>query len=213
MNVIECQKSHPADAPGGQEPPSGVRRDCRGAVYVEFLIAFLPVYTFFLCVIQIGLLFTVRLITEHAATNAARAAAVVIGDEPKRYDGEAVHKLTPNGKRDKAVRAAALLTLTPLILNGVVQNVKVYYPPPDQPVGKPQTGAFTYTAMHDSSIQKVRVRVEVEAACRIALAAQIACSGSLFSNVSQQLLFFLPTRRVRAEAIFPYQGASYEYPP
>jgi len=212
MTVIESQKSRPADAPDGPDP-AGLGRDCRGAVYVEFLIAFLPVYTFFLCVIQIGLLFTVKLITEHAATNAARAAAVVIGDEPSRYDNEGVHKLTPDGKRDKAIRSAALLTLTPLILNGVVQSVKVYYPPSDQLDGKPQTGTLTYSAMTESSVQKVRVRVEVEAACRIALASQIACSGSLFSNVSQQLLFFLPTRTVRAEAIFPYRGASYEYPP
>ena len=51
------------------------RRDVRGAVYVEFLIAFLPVYTMFLCLIQLGLLFTVRLVVDHAAENAARAAA------------------------------------------------------------------------------------------------------------------------------------------
>jgi hypothetical protein len=212
MTVIESQKSQPDDAPDAAQR-SDLRRDCRGAVYVEFLIAFLPVYTFFLCVIQLGLLFTVRLVTEHAAINAARAAAVVIGDEPKRYDNEAPNVLAPDGKRDKAVRSAALLTLTPLIFNGVVQSVKVYYPPSDQPDGKPQTGTLRYSAMTESSVEKVRVRVEVEAACRIALAAQIACSGSLFSNVSQQLLFFLPTRMVRAEAIFPYQGASYEYPP
>lgn len=199
-------------APPGGEEPSSLGADSRGAVYVEFLIAFMPVYVFFLCVVQLGLLFTVRLITEHAAVNAARAAAVVIGDDPKRYDNEAVNTLKPNGKRDTAVRNAAILTLTPLILNGVVQSVKVYYPPPDQPDGKGQTGTFKYDAMKDSTIQKMRVRVEVEAACRIALASQIACSGSLFSDVKQQLLFMLPTRMVRAEAIFPYQGASYEYP-
>jgi hypothetical protein len=210
MTVFESQKSQSADAPDGPEP-SGLRRDRRGAVYVEFLIAFLPVYTFFLCVIQLGLLFTVRLVTEHAATNAARAAAVVIGDEPKNYDSD-VNVLTPDGKRDKAVRAAALLTLTPLIFNGVVQSVKVYYPPSDQPDGKPQTGTIKYDPMTPTSVQKLRVRVEVEAACRIALAAQIACSSSIFSSVSQQLLLFLPTRTVRAEAIFPYQGAGYEYP-
>jgi len=32
------------------------------------LIAFLPVWVFFLCLVQLGLIFTVRLVTEHAAT-------------------------------------------------------------------------------------------------------------------------------------------------
>src|SRR5688500_719862 len=55
-------------------------RDRRGAVFVEFLIAFLPVQVFFLCLIQLAILYSVRLVTEHAAINGARAAAVVIGD-------------------------------------------------------------------------------------------------------------------------------------
>ena len=115
------------------------RRDVRGAVYVEFLIAFLPVYTMFLCLIQLGLLFTVRLIVDHAARNVARAAAVVIGDDEEVYDygGEDKHTITEGGKRYQVVENAALLTLAPLIVNGVVQEVHIDFPPPDEPGGGP----------------------------------------------------------------------------
>jgi hypothetical protein len=87
-------------------------------VFVEFLIAFLPVFTFCLCLVQLGLLFTVRLVTEHAAVNAARAAAVAIGDEPQRYGNEPINQVRAGGKRYAAIRDSALISLSPLILDG-----------------------------------------------------------------------------------------------
>src|SRR5262245_43112129 len=93
----------PATSPGGRRVSFG---DARGAVMVEFLIAFLPVFSLFLCLLQLGLLFAVRLVVEHAATNAARAAAVIIGDDPKNYSPrEDQNKLTPgSGEHYKQVR-------------------------------------------------------------------------------------------------------------
>src|SRR6187399_1275524 len=101
-----------------------LRANVRGAVFVEFLIAFLPVWVFFLCLVQLGLIFTVRLVTEHAALNGARALAVVGGDEDKRYPAnEKKNKLIQGGQRMKAVRSAVILTFAPLILNGTIQDV------------------------------------------------------------------------------------------
>jgi len=188
-----------------------VAADERGAVFVEFLIAFLPVFTFFLCLVQLSLLFTVKVVTEHAAVNAARAAAVVIGDDPKTYDGEDINVLTPNGKRFDAVRDAALITLSPLILNGTVDSLTVSFPPPGTPGGEPQSGTINFAPMDHSNIGKVRVRVDVDAQCKIAIANRIACSS--FSNLIREALRLHPVKRVRAEAVFPYQGARYEYPP
>lgn len=188
-------------------------RDARGAIFVEFLIAFLPVYVFFLCVVQLGLIFSVRLVTEHAALNGARALAVVGGDDPKRYS-EKINVMSADGKRRRAVRSAVLLSLTPLILNGVIQKVDVYYPRPDQPDGADQTGTIKFTPIGPNSVSKVRVRVEVDAACRLAMGGPIACRTlTSFMDPTQKFKLFLPTLRVRAEAIFPYQGALYEYPP
>jgi hypothetical protein len=192
-----------------------LRANVRGAVFVEFLIAFLPVYVCFLCVCQLGLLFTVKLVTEHAALNGARALAVVGGDEDKRYPAnEKKNKLVQGGERMKAVRSAVILTFAPLILNGTIQDINVVYPRPDDREGTGQTGTIALSPMTPTSISKVRVRVEASAGCRLALAGAIACRTlSNFLDPTQKFNVFIPTVRVRAEAIFPYQGASYDYPP
>lgn len=59
----------------------------RGVVYVEVLICFLPVFMTFLALCQLSLMFAAQTIVQHAATRAARAAMVVLEDDPERYDG------------------------------------------------------------------------------------------------------------------------------
>ena len=194
-----------------------MRRLCgerAGVVFVEFLIAFLPVYTFFLCLIQLGLLFAVRLVTEHAAVDAARAAAVVIGDDPKRYNGEKPNRMTVKGSaRYDTVRDAALLSMAPLILNGFVHDVTVVFPAEETPGGPGRTGGLTFPPMNDSQVSKVRVRVEVEAECRIGIANRIACPLSFnFTHATDAIRLAIPMRTVKAEAVYPYQGARYDYP-
>lgn len=196
-------------------PPTGnALRDRRGVVFVEFLIAFLPVYTFFLCLIQLALLFAVRLVTEHAAVDAARAAAVVIGDDPKLYNREPINRLTVKGSaRYEVVRNAALLSMAPLILNGFVHDVNVVFPPEDRPGGPGRTGTLGFRPMNDSQVSKVRVRVEVEAECRIGIANRIACPTSFnFTHATDAVKLAIPMRSVKAEAVYPYQGARYDYP-
>lgn len=204
----------PGEIPRGIRENSGAVRalveNRRGAVFIEFLIAFLPVYTFFLCVLQLALLYTVKVVTEHAAVNAARAAAVIIADDPKTYNNEKINEVTPNGKRFEAVYDAALLTLSPLVLNGIVDDLELEFPPPNTPGGTAQSGTIKFTPMDHSTIGKVRVRLVVSANCRIALANRIAC-GSLFDVRSA--LGLHPVKTVKAEAVYPYQGARYDYPP
>ena len=181
-----------------------LRRSARGAVFVEFLIAFLPVYTFFLCLIQLSLLFSVRLLTEHAAVNAARAAAVVIAEPKGRYPDPA-HRLTrKTSQRYKAIRNAAVLSLSPLILNGSIADVDVVFPGDATPGGPERGFPVSFRAMSDTAVSKLRVRVEVDAICRISFANRIACPPRSI----QGLLF--PSTKVSAEAVYPYQGARYE---
>jgi hypothetical protein len=176
----------------------------RGAVFVEFLIAFLPLYTFFLCLIQLALLFVVRVVTEHAAMNAARAAAVVIATPRSREYRDAPNQIASRtSPRYKAVRNAALLSLSPLILNGNAANVEVVFPAPDRPNGPGRGFPLRYPPMTDTAVGKVRVRVEVDAVCRIGIANHIACANGPLGLV-------IPSRKVKAEAIYPYQGARYE---
>ncbi len=61
--------------------------DTRGAAYVEFLLAFIPLFIMFLGMVKMALMYAGDLVVQHAATRAARAAAVVIDDDPARYEG------------------------------------------------------------------------------------------------------------------------------
>ncbi|HEY8428460.1 MAG TPA: TadE/TadG family type IV pilus assembly protein [Sandaracinaceae bacterium] len=60
--------------------------DNRGAAYVEFLLAFIPLFVMFLGMVQMALMYAGDLVVQHAATRAARAAAVVLDDDPARYE-------------------------------------------------------------------------------------------------------------------------------
>ena len=75
----------------------------KGAVYVEFLMVFLPMMICWLGLAQIGLMYGAHLMVGHAAARAARAAIVIIPDEK-----------TPEDERIEAIRRAARLTLAPV---------------------------------------------------------------------------------------------------
>jgi hypothetical protein len=186
------------------------------------LIVFLPVFTFFLCLLQLALLFTVRLVSEHAALTAARAAAVIIADDKQRYGNEPPNQLRVGGRREKAIKNAVYLSLAGFILDGTIESVKVVFPAADQPGGPAQRGTITYRPMGFNrpddpekdgpfgDVGKVRVRVEVEATCKVGLANRIMCSKGL-ASIARGFVGLQPTRVVKAEAVFPYQGAYYVY--
>ena len=81
------------NGPGGtakeaKEAQESLRQDTRGAVYVEFLIAFLPFMIFFLCLWQVSILYYANLIMDHAArSRLPRAAAVVVAECPQGTSG------------------------------------------------------------------------------------------------------------------------------
>jgi hypothetical protein len=66
-----------------------LRRDERGVVYVEFLLAFFPVFILFLGICQLALIATAGAVVRHAAYAAARSAIVVLEDAPCEYDSAA----------------------------------------------------------------------------------------------------------------------------
>lgn len=181
---------------------ASLRRDTRGAVYVEFLIAFMPVFVFFLCLLQLALLFSAKLLVEHSSVAGVRAAAVVFADERGPY-GEATPQTNViSTERRDVVRGAVLIALAPMILDDTVVSVGVTYPGP----GK----AGEKDAPLDSPIPfrngngMVRVRVDTFVVCKIAIANLIACDALGSSS--------LRVKKIPAESAFPYQGASYEYP-
>jgi hypothetical protein len=62
--------------------------DRRGTVFLEFLVVFVPFWTFFLSLVQLALISHANLIVKHAADAAARSAVVVLPDDPNEYGGE-----------------------------------------------------------------------------------------------------------------------------
>ena len=73
--------------------------------------------------------------------------------------------------------------------------------------GQAQSGTVTFKPLGVYDVDKVRVRVEVDAMCQIALVNRIVCDTPHIGGLSSLLIL---TRKVRAEAVYPYQGALYE---
>ncbi len=75
------------------------RNDCRGSIYVEFLVAFLPFILLVLCVIQTALMFSARATVQRSANAATRAAVVVLDDDPQYYAGSPRNSIVGGGTR------------------------------------------------------------------------------------------------------------------
>jgi hypothetical protein len=189
-------------------------RGTGGAVYVEFLIAFMPFFLFFLCLWQLSILFYASLVVDHAAFAAARAAAVVVAECPRNVgetDPLTVNRLTEG--RKKYVKAAAYVALTPLILDGTlgVDDVVPLVQYPDRPggvdMGKDGMTPW-YEPMTPTSVSNVRVRVHTMFVCKIAFANAIVCNGLLNKLGGDFAPASLP---LSAEGVFPFQGATYTY--
>jgi hypothetical protein len=86
----------------------------RGSVYVEFLIAFAPILTFFLGLVQLIFLRAAHILVGHAAARTVRAAIVVLHDDPKYYDGEQAGRLGKLSHRRAAIERAAAVATAPL---------------------------------------------------------------------------------------------------
>jgi len=183
-------------------PERTLASDARGAVYVEFLIAFMPVFVFFLCLLQLSLLFSAKLVVAHGATQGARTAAVVFGDEPGPYGaGSSPHAMSR--ERRRTVRDSVLVALSPMVLDDTIGSVGVSFPPAGEPGGKDPGPGAQLSPMNDAGTTMVRVRVEALVVCKLAIAKVIACKRLGNSTTYGHT--------VAVESLFPYQGASYVY--
>lgn len=91
-----------------------------GAVYLEFLIAVVPVVVILVETWQFLELCAAELILQRAASAAARAAAVVLPDDPVHYANGATHVYA--GARQAEIEKAAWL----------VTRISPYFPQPPQ---------------------------------------------------------------------------------
>ena len=178
-------------------------RDRGGAVYVEFLAVFLPVFTFFECLVQLAGIMSGKLVVQHAAVAATRAAVVVLNDTPEEFESndEGVRKV--GGARLERIELAASI---PLRAHRSFIDYQVFFPtraiddrPGDSDDGKKEFGRDDL----------VRVRVTGTFRCHVPLGRKFLCSTSV-------LPFFIPffseyELQLKGEAALPNQGADYEY--
>lgn len=117
---------------------SSLKQCQRGAVYLEFLLAFLPIFILFLGIVQLALVRGAQLVVREAAARACRSAIVILDDDPSKHSTERglLHGSPPppgffarigsffgmggapdpgpDGSRLAAIRAAAYVPLTAL---------------------------------------------------------------------------------------------------
>jgi len=86
-----------------------LKRDQRGAVFVEHLIAYMPVMFFFLATWQLLELCAGHLILKRATSAAARAAVVVLPDDPAYYNGEPKDSLSKQRVIDIRLAASMIM--------------------------------------------------------------------------------------------------------
>lgn len=83
-----------------------VRSDDRGAVYVEFLIAFFPMFLLFLGVCQLALVAAAEAVVRHSAFSAVRSAIVTLDDQNEQFkDVECGNLSAGNTKKVPGIEA------------------------------------------------------------------------------------------------------------
>jgi hypothetical protein len=160
----------------------------RGAVYVEFLAVFLPIFFSFWVLLQSAGFYAAKLVTMHAAYLGARAAAVVLPDNPSEYGesgGGGVGK--PEGKRKEAIESAVKM--------GLAANGSLIWPMAEVEV----LGADGAKKGQFNREEVVMVRVTVPYYCGLPVADKVICG-------------FGGMRPIRSQATHVIHGADYEYP-
>jgi hypothetical protein len=165
----------------------GLVRDRKGAVYVEFLATFLPITVVFLGLAQSAGLYSAKLITAHSAVIGARAAAVVIPDDPKHYDSD-VGVLSESNQRMGAIEKAVGMTLK---ANGSIIGYTVEV--------QGANGQAKQTFAKGGGYQQATVRVTAYYKCSLSVASYVVCGWSTISKLEEK-------------ASMPIHMASYTYP-
>lgn len=174
--------------------------DTRGASYVEFLIAFLPMLFLFMCIWQFGRILTTRIQCDHAAAAAARAAAVIIA-EPEA-DGRVLHQVSDQTKSQ--ISTAAFASLAPVIAADWISSISLTLPKAPGSKGNDEQTDFTPggSVFETAPTRMVHVRLVTYFRCALPPADYVMCTHSEDAGWTFPII---------TEASFPYQGARYDF--
>jgi Flp pilus assembly protein TadG len=170
--------------------------DARGVVMLEFLVAFVPVLLLFLGAVQLALLSVAELVVRHAAIAGARSAAVVLDDDPARYENEARGDLL--GARRQTITRAVQHPLSALP-GTTLEVTAVAFPV------APGSSELAVDFAEDS--ETVTVRVIHLARCSVPIVRALCAPITLPDGITEDR--FKP---LQAEATMPRFRARYRYP-
>jgi Flp pilus assembly protein TadG len=163
----------------------GFVRARKGAVLVEFAIAFMPICTMFLCVAEMSRYFIARMAVIHAAEVAVRSCAVISDPQPG-------NEAQLNGDPAKDWQTA-----TDMVLKQTSSN-----PIPGWGGFVGSTSELNYTeptctnTTGDSNGSDDTVSLKATFTCNVPVAQNIVCSGG--------------QKNINITTKFPHQGADYK---
>jgi hypothetical protein len=139
-------------------------REARGSAMVDVLFMFPVLFGTFLTFVEAAELEDASIATEHATNEAARAASVILADDPKEYD-------TPvgvaGGERSREILEAARFPL------------RVTTRQPKVTLTFPGGGTFRQGDM-------VRVKVDFELPCSIPVGKLVLCGASGIRHIVRE---------------------------
>lgn len=189
--------------------------DVRGAVFVEQIIAFLPVIFFSLAVWQLIELCVGHLVVQRAASAAARAAIVVLPDDGTFYDKAQLHEYTGERQTDIELAAALILATNahfqkrPVVtVEGAAGKAGI------RATNRPSLGAKLRSVLGVATGAKGPAEVLTEgehelgphSPLTVTVSAQFECFAAWVNLVCAG-----SSRTLSAKVTYPYQGASYTY--
>lgn len=179
-----------------RDDPARADRGTKGAVFVEFLIVFLPMFCFFLSLVQFMFVWTANIVVKHATMTATRAAIVVLPDDPSRYGGVAVNTFA--GARKSEIEKAALGILKSL--DGKAGDLDIQL-----------NGKYGRDEM-------VKLKLQFDFTCRIPFGRAIVCNfiqskwaGHVGGGIRDSSMVGVTKKKLTAEVALPNQGADYTY--
>ena len=173
-----------------------VLADARGSVMLEFLIAIVPLLVLFLGLLQLALLAVADLVVRHAAITGARAASVVLYDDPRYYAGAVQGQARDADERAASTtRMAEIRAAVQAPLAAIAPGTRVTSPLAELGDYLRATTAITFPSAPDSELllhdlahaETVTVRVTHLLPCAVPLAGWLLCKRFGWSSLRQRL--------------------------
>ncbi|MCP4444750.1 MAG: hypothetical protein GY811_05300 [Myxococcales bacterium] len=189
-------------APDSSDSDTSLGSDQRGAIFIEFLFVLLPFLVLLFGLAQTALMYMGGLAVQRSAATAARAAIVVLDDDPAFYGRQPRNQI--GGQRGRAIELAASFPLyalksSPQFSDTLEASLRASR---SSPYITPANIAPGLTVSFPGGVSSSRggsitVRVDYEFSCEVPVVRALMCDGGTIS--------------MAAESTLPNHAANYNY--